>query len=78
MSKFQIVVEDSSEGVSISVDNQAQIHGSQAGRVATALVQTARLIARLPLEMSDRHFGGCDCDVCMAMREKLILKPTLH
>ena len=78
MSKFQIVVEDSADGVSISVDNQAQIHGSQAGRVATALVQTARLIARLPLETSERHLGGCDCDVCMAMREKLILKPTIH
>ncbi|PMY49130.1 MULTISPECIES: hypothetical protein [Pseudomonas] len=78
MSKFQIVVEDSSEGVSISVDNQAQIHHSKAGRVATAMVQTARLVARLPLETSERHLGGCDCDICMAMREKLILNPTLH
>lgn len=78
MSKFQIVVEDSTDGVSISVDNQAQIHDSKAGRVATAMVQSARLIARLPLETAERHLGGCDCDICMAMREKLILKPTLH
>lgn len=78
MSKFQIVVEDSTDGVSISVDNQHQIQNSKAGHVATAVVQHARLIARLPLQTSARHHNGCDCDVCMAMQEKLMFKPTIH
>lgn len=78
MSKFQIVVEDSTDGVSISVDNPNQIHGSQAGQVALAMVQSARLVARLALHTTHPHRGGCECDVCQAMKEKLLFKPTIH
>lgn len=72
MAKFQIIIEDSTDGVSITVDNASQMSGSAAGQVA------ARLIARIPLEGSIRHMGGCDCEICQAMREKLVLNPTIH
>ncbi|WP_265535385.1 hypothetical protein [Pseudomonas saponiphila] len=78
MAKFQITVEDGADGVSISVDNQNQLNSSKAGQVANVLVQNARLIARIPLEGAARHIGGCTCEVCQAMREKMIFNPTIH
>lgn len=72
MAKFQITIEDSTDGVSITVDNASQMSGSDAGRIA------ARLIARVPLEGNVRHLGGCACEICQAMREKLVLNPTIH
>lgn len=72
MAKFQITIEDSTDGVSITVDNASQMNGSEAGRVA------AKLIARIPLEGVVHGLGGCDCEICQAMREKLTLNPTMH
>lgn len=72
MAKFQITIEDSTDGVSVTVDNASQMIGSDAGRVA------ARLIARISLEGTVRHLGGCDCEICQAMSEKLALNPTIH
>lgn len=72
MAKFQITIEDSTDGVSVTVDNASQMIGSDAGRVA------ARLIARISLEGTVQHLGGCDCEICQAMREKLLLNPTIH
>jgi hypothetical protein len=72
MAKFQITIEDSTDGVSVTVDNASQMIGSDAGRVA------ARLIARISLEGTVQHLGGCDCEICQAMREKLVLNPTIH
>jgi hypothetical protein len=78
MAKFQITIEDSADGVSIQVDNQAQLSTSKAGRVASALMSGApMLIARIPFEFAAGH-TACDCEICQAMREKLMTKPTIH
>jgi hypothetical protein len=77
MAKFQITIEDSTDGVSISVDNSNQLGASTAGRVASMMVHSARLIARIPLEGTARHLG-CDCEICQAMREKMTINPTIH
>jgi len=78
MAKFQITIEDHTDGVSISVDNPHQLNNSTAGRVASAAIQSARLIARIPFEGTARHMGVCDCEICQAMREKMTLNPTIH
>lgn len=78
MAKFQITIEDSADGVSIQVDNQAQLSGSKAGRVACALMSGApMLLARIPFDYAAGQ-GACDCEICQAMREKQMTKPTIH
>ncbi|MNP41546.1 hypothetical protein D3C76_1352540 [compost metagenome] len=78
MAKFQITIEDSDDGVSIQVDNQAQLSGSKAGRVASALMSGApMLLARIPVDFAVGH-TACDCEICQAMREKQMTKPTIH
>lgn len=78
MAKFQITIEDSADGVSIQVDNQTQLGGSKAGRVASALMSGAPLLlARIPVDFAAGHFA-CDCEICQAMREKQMTKPTIH
>ena len=78
MAKFQITIEDNDDGVSIKIDNQAQLNSSKAGRVASALMSGApMLLARIPVEFSAGH-AACDCEICQAMREKLLTKPTIH
>ncbi|WP_426111272.1 hypothetical protein [Pseudomonas sp. DSP3-2-2] len=76
MAKFQITVEDNGDGVSISVDNH-QTNSTKAGFVAAAMIQSVRLIARIPFEGAANHFG-CTCEICQAMREKIALNPTIH
>ena len=78
MAKFQITIEDSADGVSIQLDNQAQLGSSKAGRVASALMSGApMLLARIPVDFAVGH-SACDCEICQAMREKLMTKPTIH
>lgn len=77
MAKFQITVEDNETGVSISVDNQAELHGTAAGRVVGAMMQGAKLVGRIPLPVASAE-AGCDCDTCEAYRELLQTKPTIH
>lgn len=77
MAKFQITVEDNETGVSISVDNQAEIHGTAAGRVAGAMMQSAKLIARIALPVSGPT-PDCRCEACEAYRELLQTNPTIH
>ena len=78
MAKFQITIEDSDDGVSIQVDNQSQLSSSKAGHVARALMSGAPLLlARIPVDFAAGHIG-CDCEICQAMREKQMTKPTIH
>ncbi len=77
MAKFQITVEDNETGVSISVDNHAEMHGSAAGRVVGALMKGAKLLDRIPMPIVSAT-PGCDCEVCQAYRELLLFKPTIH
>lgn len=77
MATFKIIIEDNENGVSISVDNHAQLHGSPAGRVAGALISGARLLDRIPLPVVSAT-PGCPCEVCEAYRELLQTKPTIH
>lgn len=78
MAKFQITIEDSADGVTIQVDNQTQLGGSKAGRLACALMSGApMLLARIPFDFSVGH-AACDCEICQAMREKQMTKPTIH
>lgn len=81
MAKFQITIEDKDDGVSIQLDNQAQLRSSKAGSVANALMQGAPLlIARIPFDYPNTHaaFAECKCDICQAMHEKFLTKPTIH
>ncbi|MGC9741869.1 hypothetical protein OGV25_16200 [Pseudomonas sp. P1B16] len=77
MAKIQITVEDNETGVSISVDNHAELHGTAAGRVVGAMMQGAKLVGRIPLPVASAE-AGCDCDACEAYRELLQTKPTIH
>jgi hypothetical protein len=78
MAKFQITIEDSADGVSIQVDNQTQLGGSKAGRVASALMTgVPMLLARIPVDFVVGH-AACDCEICQAMHEKQMTKPTIH
>jgi len=77
MTKIHITIEDSADGVSISVHSPNPLNTSRAGQVATAMLHGGRLIARIPFGSAARHVG-CDCDVCQAMREKISMKPTIH
>lgn len=77
MAKFQITVDDTSGSVSISIDNNNDLHSSAAGRVVDAMVNGAKLLGRIALPIcSPVH--GCDCEVCAATRELLQTKPTIH
>lgn len=81
MAKFQITVEDTADGVSIQLDNQNQVSDSKAGRLANALMKASPLIiGRIPFGYPDAHaaYAGCDCEICQAMQEKLLTKPTIH
>lgn len=81
MAKFQITVEDTADGVSIQLDNQTQVSDSKAGQLANALMKASPLIiGRIPFAYPDAHaaYTGCDCDICQAMQEKLLTKPTIH
>lgn len=77
MAKIQITIEDNTDGVSISVDSPNQANGSKAALIASAVVRSARLIARIPFEGTGQHVG-CNCEVCQAMVEKMTMKPTIH
>ncbi|MCU0213302.1 hypothetical protein N8A88_22185 [Pseudomonas shahriarae] len=77
MTKIHITIEDSTDGVSISVHSPNPLHSSKAGQVATAMLHGGRLIARIPFDPTAQHVG-CDCEICQAMREKLTMKPTIH
>lgn len=77
MAKFQITVEDNESGVSISVDNQAEMHGTAAGRVVGTMMESARLVGRIALPVGAAT-PGCNCDVCQAYRELLQTAPTIH
>lgn len=77
MAKFKIIVEDNDSGVSISLDNHEQLHGSAAGHVVGAMINGAKLLDRIPLPMVSAT-PGCTCEVCQAYRELLQFKPTLH
>lgn len=77
MTKIKITIEDSTDGVSISVDSPNQVQNSKAALVANAMVRGGRLIARIPFEGADMH-AGCNCEICQAMLEKLTMKPTIH
>lgn len=75
MAKYQITVEDSEAGVSISVDNQPS--GTASARVVATMVESARLIARIELPAG---FAADEYtfESLMAYREKLHTKPTIH
>lgn len=77
MAKFQITVDDAGGAVSISIDNQHDLHSSPAGRVVDAMVNGAKLLGRIALPISS-PMPGCDCEVCKATRELLQTKPTIH
>jgi hypothetical protein len=77
MTKIHITIEDGTDGVSISVDSPNQVEGSKAALIASAMVRGGRLIARIPFEGSGLH-GGCNCEICQAMIEKITMKPTIH
>lgn len=77
MAKIQITVDDSNGSVSISIDNQSELHSSAAGRVAEAMVNGVRLLGRIAVPICS-PVRGCDCEVCQATRELLQTKPTIH
>lgn len=81
MAKIHITIEDdTTDGVSISVnskDNLNPASGSKAALIASAMVRGGRLIARIPFEGTGQH-AGCNCEICLAMLEKLTMKPTIH
>ncbi|WP_095157162.1 hypothetical protein [Pseudomonas sp. Irchel 3E13] len=77
MAKFQITVDDNGDTVSISIDNQSELHSSPAGRVVDAMMNGARLLGRIPVPIN-AAMPGCDCDICKATRELYQTKPTIH
>ncbi|WP_397458187.1 hypothetical protein AB3464_25070 [Pseudomonas asplenii] len=78
MAKFHLTIEDNADGVSISLDNAAQLDNSRAGQIVSAMLKGARIVDRIPLSGTTRHLGPCTCEICEAMREKLALNPTIH
>ena len=77
MAKFQITVDDNEGTVSISIDNQGELHSSAAGRVVDAMMNGARLLGRIPVPINSA-MPGCNCDICQATRELYETKPTIH
>lgn len=81
MAKIHITIEDNNtDGVSISVNSPNspnQVSGSKAALIASAMVRGGKVIARIPLEATGMHVA-CDCEICQAMIEKLLTKPTIH
>ncbi len=77
MAKFQIIIEDNEDlgGVNVSLQG-TNSDTSNAGRLALAMMEQARLISRIPVPKS-LHVG-CDCEGCAAMREKIATNPTIH
>jgi hypothetical protein len=75
MAKYQITVEDSETGVSISVDSQPG--GTNAALVVGAMVERAQVLGRieLPAGLASDAF---DIETLMAYREKLRTNPTVH
>lgn len=77
MAKFNITVDDTSGVVSISIDNQCNLHSSPAGRVVDAMISGARLLDRIALPVNSAT-PGCKCEVCEATRELYQTQPTIH
>lgn len=81
MAKIHITIEDdTTDGVSISVnskDNLNPASDSKAALIASAMDRGGRIIARIPFEGAGQH-AGCNCEICLAMLEKLTMKPTIH
>lgn len=78
MAKIHITIEDNNtDGVSISVNSPSQVSGSKAALIANAMVRGGKVIARIPFEPTGMHVG-CDCEICQAMIEKILTKPTIH
>lgn len=75
MAKYQITVEDSEAGVSISVDNQPS--GTEASRVVGTMVDCARLLARIELPVGFVE-DAYSLESLVAYREKMHTKPTIH
>lgn len=77
MAKIQITVDDSEGAISISIDNQSDLHSTPAGRVVDAMMNGVKLLGRIALPIN-AAMPGCDCEVCKATRELLQTKPTIH
>lgn len=87
MAKYIFTVEDTDSGVSVCIEGQGiqSVPSTKAGVVARGMVQQAKLVGRIDVPIAFAAFlNNCDCDascpceVCEAVREKHITKPTLH
>lgn len=87
MAKYIFTVEDTDAGVSVSVEGQEiqSVLSTKAGVVARGMVQQAKMIGRIEAPIAFTAFlndcncdAACPCEVCQAVREMHITKPTIH
>lgn len=90
MAKYIFTVEDTDSGVSVSIEGQEvqSVLSTKAGVVARGMVQQAKTIGRIEVPVAFTAFtaflNDCDCEaaspceVCQAVREMHITKPTIH
>lgn len=87
MAKYIFTVEDTDSGVSVSIEGQEvqSVLSTKAGVVARGMVQQAKTIGRIEVPVAFTAFlkdcdcdAACPCEVCQAVREMHLTKPTIH
>ena len=87
MAKYIFTVEDTDSGVSVSIEGKEvqSVLSTKAGVVARGMVQQAKTIGRIEVPVAFTAFlndcdcnAACPCEVCQAVREMHLTKPTIH